>query len=266
MKTETSLVAASASEQAASVERQAASLQETAATLETMTATIKSNATNAAHGQTAADDAAERASRGGVVVQEAVAAMGKIEAGSARISDIISVIDSIAFQTNLLALNAAVEAARAGDAGKGFAVVASEVRGLAQRSAEAARDIKALISESSQQVSAGVDLVNRTGEALTEIFGAIQNVSTTVAEISVATREQSSAVDDINSAVSQVDQMTQENASRASGSASTAATLAEQAQKLVSTVSTFVIDPHPPTTEDQADETWNQVEGSRPAA
>ena len=198
MQGETSNVASAAAEQASRAESQAASLEETAATLEEMTATIKSNAESSARGRDFATNTSERAESGGEVVRKAVQAMGEIEQSSAKISEIIAVIDGIAFQTNLLALNAAVEAARAGDAGKGFAVVASEVRALAQRSAEAARDIKTLISESTDQITTGVDLVNRAGAALDEIVKAVSDVSDTVSEISTATREQTSAIDEIN--------------------------------------------------------------------
>ena len=241
MQVETSRVASSASEQASRAESQAATLEETAATLEEMTATIKSNAENAVRGQESATSTSERAERGGEVVRQAVSAMGEIEKSSAKISDIISVIDGIAFQTNLLALNAAVEAARAGDAGKGFAVVASEVRALAQRSAEAARDIKALIAESSQQVGSGVSLVNRAGDALQEIVDAVAGVSETVSDISSATREQSAAIDEINTSVSHLDQMTQQNSSMTSEAASGASTLAQQGAKLASLVANFKV-------------------------
>lgn len=257
MADETTKVAATAAEQAERAESQAASLQETAATMEEMTATIKSNAESAERAQGTAAEAADRAERGGQVVQQTVAAMGEIETGSQKISEIITVIDGIAFQTNLLALNAAVEAARAGDAGKGFAVVAAEVRELAQRSATAAQDIKDLIGASSSQVQSGVALVSRTGGALDDIIAAINALSQTVGEISAATREQSSAVDEINTTISHIDHMTQQNASMANTSASAASALAEQGARLVEVVATFQIE----EAEAAADQAWTRAAG-----
>jgi methyl-accepting chemotaxis protein len=213
-------------------EQQAANLEETAASMEQMAATIKQNATNSQEASQLATGAQGCAEDGGRVVSEAVEAMGKIEEGSRRISDIIGVIDEIAFQTNLLALNAAVEAARAGDAGRGFAVVASEVRSLAQRSAQAAKDIKGLIAESTGEVRGGVDLVNQTGAALSEIVDSIKGVADIVAEISTASREQASGADEINRAVTSMDEMTQQNAALVEQNAAAAKTMSDQAGQM----------------------------------
>ncbi|MBX2853638.1 MAG: MCP four helix bundle domain-containing protein [Rhodobacteraceae bacterium] len=220
-------------------ESQASSLEETAATMEEMTATIRSNAENADKARGVAHDAAERARRGGEVVDKTMTAMDQIEQSSTKIAAIITVIDGIAFQTNLLALNAAVEAARAGDAGKGFAVVASEVRELAQRSANAAKDITSLISESSSNVGAGVELVRRTGDSLTEIVSAVETVAGSVSDISTANREQSSGVDEISNAVSHMDQLTQQNAALAEHSAGAARELMNNAERLATKVRSF---------------------------
>ncbi|MGM0584326.1 MAG: methyl-accepting chemotaxis protein [Pseudomonadota bacterium] len=198
---------------------QAASLEETAATVEEISATIKTTADNSEEAHGAVVEAAGRAEKGGQVVREAVEAMSRIEESSQKISEINTVIDSIAFQTNLLALNAAVEAARAGEAGKGFAVVAAEVRTLAQRSSEAAKDITGLIQESSGHVTEGARLVRETGDALGEIESSISGVTGNVGDISSAGREQASAVAEISTAVSQMDEMTQQNADLAEQSA-----------------------------------------------
>ncbi len=241
MKRSTDDIAKGASELSARAESQASSLEENVATMEEMTATIKANAENAESAGALSGDAAEKARRGGGVVEETVSAMARIEEGSTKISDIIAVIDGIAFQTNLLALNAAVEAARAGDAGKGFAVVASEVRTLAQRSAEAARDIKQLIAENSSQVSDGVELVSRTGGALEEIIGAIEKVAQTVHEISNASREQSAGVQEISTSISHMDQITQQNSAMADESASASRALAAESERLAELVRFFRI-------------------------
>ncbi|MEM9725102.1 MAG: methyl-accepting chemotaxis protein, partial [Pseudomonadota bacterium] len=224
---------------ASRAENQASSLEETAATMEEMSATIKSNADGSAVALKMAETAREKASQGDAIVTEAVSAMAEIEASSKKITDIISVIDGLAFQTNLLALNAAVEAARAGDAGKGFAVVAQEVRTLAQRSAEAARDITDLISSSSAKVDDGVRLVRRAGESLGEISDAIGKVSSGVSDIALASKEQSAGVQEITSAVSHMDEMTQQNASLADHSAGAARELASESLKLGRLMSFF---------------------------
>ncbi|MGF1660137.1 MAG: methyl-accepting chemotaxis protein, partial [Rubrimonas sp.] len=232
MRERTAAIAESAETLSGRAENQAASLEEVAATMEQMSATVRTNAENALSARDLSSDAHTRADRGGAIVAKAVTAMGEISTGSAKIADIVSVIDGFAFQTNLLALNAAVEAARAGEAGKGFAVVASEVRMLAQRSAEAARDIKTLIDASAHQVEGGVKLVEETGKALTEIVEAISKVSDTIAEISEASREQSSGVEEITSAITSMDEITQQNSAMADQSAAAARSLAEQAQAL----------------------------------
>ncbi len=220
-------------------EQQASNLEETAASMEEMAATVKQNADNAQQANQLAASARGTATDGGDVVGKAVEAMSRIETSSQKISDIISVIDEIAFQTNLLALNAAVEAARAGDAGKGFAVVASEVRSLAQRSSGAAKDIKALIVESGAQVKDGVKLVNDAGTALNEIVGSIKKVADIVSDIAAASREQSAGVEEINKAVTQMDEMTQQNSALVEENASATRMLQEQAEAMHGRMSAF---------------------------
>jgi methyl-accepting chemotaxis protein len=220
-------------------EEQAASLEQTSASMEEIAATVKQNAENAQRANALTQDAREMAGRGETVVAEAVTAMAGIEESSRRISDIISVIDEIARQTNLLALNAAVEAARAGEAGRGFAVVASEVRSLAQRSSQAAKDIKDLIVSSSGQVQNGVQLVNRAGESLQEILGSIRSVAEIVADIANASGEQAAGVDQINKALAQMDEVTQQNSALVEENAATAKTLADQSTALDGRVSVF---------------------------
>ena len=208
-------IAATAGDLSSRAESQAASLEQTAATMAQMASSVRSNADSAGRSSAVAADASKRAQQGREVVANAVAAMDQIERSTGRIGEITTLIDSIAFQTNLLALNASVEAARAGEAGKGFAVVASEVRLLAQRSAEAAREIKTLIAESSDHVGKGVDLVQRTGSALESITTSIVDLAAIVDEITAATREQSSGVEEISAAVTQMDGLTQQNAALA---------------------------------------------------
>jgi methyl-accepting chemotaxis protein len=220
-------------------ENQASNLEETAASMEEMATTVKQNAGNAQQANELAHMACNVAEDGGEVVVQAVSAMSSIEESSQKVSDIIGVIDEIAFQTNLLALNAAVEAARAGDAGKGFAVVASEVRTLAQRSGEAAKDIKGLILDSNQQVRDGVKLVGDTGRSLENIVSSVQRVADIVAEIAAASQEQASGVDQINSAVTQMDEMTQQNAALVEESSASARSLEEQSEKMMQLVSFF---------------------------
>jgi len=223
-------------------EQQASSLEETAASMEQLAATVRSNAENAQQVNSFATEARAAASRGGQVAESAVEAMRKIEGSSQKISDIIGVIDEIAFQTNLLALNAAVEAARAGDAGRGFAVVAQEVRQLAQRSAQASKEIKALILDSGAQVRDGVDLVRSAGSALTEIVTGIGRVADLVGEIARATAEQASGLDEVNTAVAQMDEMTQKNAALVEESTAAARSLEDQADQLRQQMTYFTLD------------------------
>ncbi len=223
-------------------EQAASSLEETAASTEEMSATVKQNAESARNANQLADTANQTASKGGEIVERAVTAMSGIEGSAQKITDIIGVIDEIAFQTNLLALNASVEAARAGEAGKGFAVVAQEVRQLAQRSAQAASDIKILIQDSNGQVKDGVELVNQAGEALSEIVGSIGQVAGIVREISSASQEQASGVQEINSAVTNMDEMTQQNSALVEESTAAARALSEQASKLNELMTFFKLD------------------------
>ncbi len=224
-------------------EEQAASLEETSASMEEMTATVKKNAENAKQASELASSTREVADRGGEVVAKTVEAMAKIEESSRKISDIIIVIDEIARQTNLLALNAAVEAARAGDAGRGFAVVASEVRSLAQRSSQAAKDIKDLITSSTGQVKDGVDLVNRAGQSLNEIVESIKKVTAVVTEIANASMEQSTGIEEINRALTQMDEVTQQNSALVEENAATAKTLEQQAKSMDERVAIFKVRP-----------------------
>ena len=223
-------------------EEQAASLEETSASMEEIAATVKQNAENAQRANDLTRETREVAGRGEAVVAEAVTAMAGIEESSRKISDIISVIDEIARQTNLLALNAAVEAARAGEAGRGFAVVASEVRSLAQRSSQAAKDIKDLIVNSSGQVEHGVQLVNRAGDSLKDILQSIRSVSDIVADIANASSEQAAGIDQINKALAQMDEVTQQNSALVEENAATAKTLEDQSSALDGRVAVFQLD------------------------
>jgi methyl-accepting chemotaxis protein len=213
-------------------EEQASSLEETASSLEEMTGIVRQNADNARQANQLASGAREQAEKGGEVVGNAVTAMSGINQSSKKISDIIGVIDEIAFQTNLLALNAAVEAARAGDQGRGFAVVASEVRNLAQRSAGAAKEIKTLINDSVLKVEEGSKLVDESGATLEEIVNSVKKVSDIIAEIAAASEEQSSGIDQINTAVSQMDEMTQQNAALVEEAAAASESMDEQATSM----------------------------------
>jgi len=220
-------------------EQQASNLQETASSMEQFTSTIQQSADNAKQANQLAAAASKTASRGGVVVERVVATMNEITAASKRIADIIQVIDGIAFQTNILALNAAVEAARAGEQGRGFAVVASEVRSLAQRSAQAAKEIKDLIGDSVQKVDAGGLQVAEAGETMNEIVKQVSRVCDLIGEISAAADEQSSGIAQVNQAVGQMDQVTQQNAALVEQSAAAAESLKTQAQQLSQAVSVF---------------------------
>jgi len=222
-------------------ESQAASIEETAASMHEITATVKQNADNAQTANQLAAAARDTAEKGGHVVADAVGAVSRIEESARKISDIMALIDEIAFQTNLLALNASVEAARAGEAGKGFAVVAQEVRALAQRSANASKEIKTLISESNTQVKSGATLVNQTGGSLTEIVTSIKKVSDIVAEIAAASREQATGLDQINTAISSMDEITQRNAALVEETTAAAQSLANQATELADLVGFFKI-------------------------
>ncbi|HEX5657320.1 MAG TPA: methyl-accepting chemotaxis protein [Polyangiales bacterium] len=223
-------------------EQQAADLEETASTMEQMTATVRQNAESSRQANALALSARGVAEQGGAVVQQAVTAMGAINESSAKITDIIGVIDAIAFQTNLLALNAAVEAARAGEQGRGFAVVASEVRNLAQRSATAAKEIKALIKDSTAKVEDGSALVKRSGATLAEIVSSVKKVADIVGEITAASQEQSTAIEQVNRAVTKMDAATQQNSALVEQTASAAASLAKQGSDLLEAVGQFQTD------------------------
>lgn len=220
-------------------EEQASSLEETASSMEEMTATVKQNADNAREANQLAINARDQAEKGGNVVGQAVTAMSDINSASKKIADIIGVIDEIAFQTNLLALNAAVEAARAGEQGRGFAVVASEVRNLAQRSAGAAKEIKTLIKDSVEKVAEGTKLVDMSGKSLEEIVVSVKKVSDIVAEITMASGEQSSGIEQVNRAVIQLDEVTQQNAALVEEAAAASESMDEQAQDLAELMTFF---------------------------
>jgi methyl-accepting chemotaxis protein len=226
----------------ARTEEQASSLEETAASMEELNATVKQNADNARQANVLAVSASEVAVEGGVVVSKVVETMSSINQSSRKIVDIISVIDGIAFQTNILALNAAVEAARAGEQGRGFAVVASEVRNLAQRSASAAKEIKALIDDSVAQVALGSTLVNDAGHTMDEIVDSVRRVTDIMGEISSAGREQEMGIAQINQAVLEMDAVTQQNAALVEEAAAAAESLQEQATRLTEVVSVFKLD------------------------
>lgn len=220
-------------------EEQASSLEETASSMEEMTSTVRQNADNARMANELAQEAESKASSGGDIVGKAVSSMAEINESSKKISDIIGVIDEIAFQTNLLALNAAVEAARAGEQGRGFAVVAGEVRNLAQRSAGAAKEIKDLIRDSVTKVEDGTSLVNQSGEMLSEIVEAVRKVTSTIADISVASEEQSSGIEQVNKAITQMDEMTQQNAALVEEASAAGESVSEQARSMKQLLSFF---------------------------
>jgi methyl-accepting chemotaxis protein len=220
-------------------ERQASALQQTAATMDQLGSTVRNNADSARQACDLARSASTVADQGGAVVEQVVASMKGIHEGSRRIADIIGTIDGIAFQTNILALNAAVEAARAGEQGRGFAVVAAEVRSLAQRSAQAAREIKQLIGASVEAVEQGTGHADQAGATMKEVVAATKRVAGIVAEISAASAEQASGVNQVGQAVSQMDQATQQNAALVEESAAAAESLEQQAQHLVQVVAQF---------------------------
>jgi methyl-accepting chemotaxis protein len=220
-------------------ESQASSLEETASSMEELTSTVKQNADNARQANQLVVSASDVATKGGHVVGEVISTMGSIKTSSGKIVDIISVIDSIAFQTNILALNAAVEAARAGEQGRGFAVVASEVRSLAQRSAGAAKEIKALIDDSVEQVNRGAQLVDQAGQTMEEIVTSVKHVADIMSEITAASQEQSAGIEQVNQAISHMDEMTQQNAALVEEASAAAESMQEQASVLSQTVSIF---------------------------
>ncbi|MGE0482991.1 MAG: methyl-accepting chemotaxis protein [Gammaproteobacteria bacterium] len=264
-------------ELSARTEEQASSLEETAASMEEMTSTVQQNADNSRQADQLASSTRDQAAQGGEVVGRAVAAMSEINESSKKIADIIGVIDEIAFQTNLLALNAAVEAARAGEQGRGFAVVASEVRNLAQRSASAAKEIKALINDSVQKVTEGSKLVDESGATLTEIVNSVKKVSDIIGEIAVASEEQSSGISQVNQAVTQMDQMTQQNAALVEEAAAASESMDEESRSLLElmqffntgegmTLSAAPAGNRPAVERRSADRPWNdQQQAGRPA-
>ncbi|MFM0007993.1 methyl-accepting chemotaxis protein [Paraburkholderia dipogonis] len=224
-------------------EEQAASLQETASSMEQMTSMVTSNADSASHANELASTASDIADRGGELVDKVIRTMQEISDSSARIAEIVSVIEGIAFQTNILALNAAVEAARAGEQGRGFAVVASEVRSLALRAAAAAKDVKVLIQESVTRVESGSALVSETGTAIREIVGAVKRVDSIVHEIAAASNEQSAGIQQVGQAISQMDSVTQQNAALVEQATAAAQSLSEQAHGLAQVVAAFRLEP-----------------------
>ncbi|WP_332697302.1 methyl-accepting chemotaxis protein [Bosea sp. (in: a-proteobacteria)] len=239
MKAGAGEISQAADDLASRTEQQASSVEETATALDQLTATVRQTAEGARQASQATTQVKGEAEQSGQIVREAVAAMGGIEKSSEEISQIVGVIDEIAFQTNLLALNASVEAARAGDAGKGFAVVASEVRALAQRSADAAKEIKGLITASSVEVEKGVALVGQTGTALARMSGEITRATSLVAEIASAAQEQATGLQEVNTAVNEMDQATQQNAAMAEQSTAASQALAQEADRLAALVSRF---------------------------
>src|ERR1700686_4880456 len=225
-------------------EEQAASVEETAASMEQLTSAVTQNAEHARQGRALAESTNVAATRGADVVDKVVTTMGQIDESARKMGEIIGVIEGIAFQTNILALNAAVEAARAGDKGRGFAVVAAEVRTLAQRSSQAAKDIKVLITNSSSQVQEGVGLVNQAGTSLTGILASIKQVADIVAEIASASQEQSTGIDQINKALNQMDEVTQQNSALVEENAASAKTLEHQSESMNEKVAFFKLDQH----------------------
>jgi methyl-accepting chemotaxis protein len=241
MATASAEIAAGNLDLSSRTEQQAGSLEETASAMEQLTSTVKQNADNARQANQLAVSASGIAVEGGAVVARVIDTMSSINESARKIVDIISVIDGIAFQTNILALNAAVEAARAGEQGRGFAVVASEVRGLAQRSAAAAKEIKALIGDSVEKVDAGSKLVEQAGTTIGEVVASVKRVTDIVGEISAASQEQSTGIEEVNRAITQMDEVTQQNAALVEQAAAAAASLQEQAARLAQVVSVFTL-------------------------
>lgn len=241
-------IAAGNTELSTRTEAQAASLEETASTMEEFTATVRQNAENAQHANEAASCASQNAEKGGEVVKHVVATMASIKESSKRIVDITGVIDSIAFQTNILALNAAVEAARAGEQGRGFAVVASEVRSLAQRSANAAKEIKLLIDDSVEKVDDGSRLVNEAGATMDRIVRSIKDLASIMGDITAASLEQSNGIDEVGHAIRRMDDMTQQNTALVEQAAAAAHSMKEQALTLKQTVKAFRLEDDKPAT------------------
>ncbi|PJM86143.1 methyl-accepting chemotaxis protein [Achromobacter ruhlandii] len=232
-------IAAGNADLSSRTEEQAASLEETAASMEELASTVKQNADNARQANQLAASASEVAQRGGAVVSAVVSTMGDISASSRKISEIVSVIDGIAFQTNILALNAAVEAARAGEQGKGFAVVAGEVRSLAQRSAQAAREVKTLIEASVSKVAEGAGQAENAGTTMQEVVASVKRVTDIMGEIAAASQEQATGIEQVNRAVSQMDEVTQQNAALVEEAAAAAGSMQDQAHALVRAVGVF---------------------------
>ncbi|MFZ6801117.1 methyl-accepting chemotaxis protein [Undibacterium sp. Di24W] len=237
--TASSQIAAGNLDLSSRTEEQAASLEETASSMEELTSTVRQNADNARQANQMVVSASDHAVKGGQVVAQMVDTMGSIKESSRKIVDIIGVIDGIAFQTNILALNAAVEAARAGEQGRGFAVVASEVRSLAQRSAAAAKEIKGLIGDSVEKVDAGGRLVDETGDSMNQIVTAVKQVADIMSEIAAASAEQSSGIEQVNIAITQMDEVTQQNAALVEEAAAASASMQDQAASLANTVAVF---------------------------
>jgi methyl-accepting chemotaxis protein len=235
-------IAQGSSDLAQRTEQQASALEQTASSMEELTSTVKNSADNAAQANQLAGAARTQAEQGGQVVDQAISAMSAIHQSSRKIADIIGVIDEIAFQTNLLALNAAVEAARAGEQGRGFAVVAGEVRKLAQRSADAAKEIKGLITDSVAKVEGGGQLVEQSGQTLKEIVTSVKKVSDIVAEIAAAAREQAGGIEQVNKAILQLDQTTQQNAALVEETAAASHAMGDQAKELQNLMGFFKLD------------------------